>query len=82
MTMCISDKWDLRYKDRLPLDQHACEVLQDYVHLLPDSGRALDLASGLGGNAIFLAQQGLNTVAWDISRLALVYSLKYTPHSQ
>jgi SAM-dependent methyltransferase len=71
MTMCISDKWDLRYKDRLPLDQHACEVLQDYVHLLPDGGRALDLASGLGGNAIFLAQQGLNTVAWDISRLAI-----------
>ena len=71
MTMCISDKWDSRYKDRLSADQHACDVLQDYVHLLPSGGHALDLASGLGGNAIFLARQGLTTVAWDISSLAI-----------
>jgi tellurite methyltransferase len=34
---------------------------------LPDDGRALDLACGLGGNSILLAQQGLKVDAWDIA---------------
>ncbi len=67
----IADKWNSRYADRLPADQQACEVLQEYAHLLPRDGDALDLASGLGGNAIFLAQLGLNTRAWDISSIAV-----------
>jgi len=69
--MAIVDKWNSRYADRLPADQQASKVLQDYAHLLPHKGKALELASGLGGNAIFLAQHGLHTRAWDISSLAV-----------
>jgi tellurite methyltransferase len=42
-----------------------------HQHLLPIQGNALDLASGLGGNALILAQQGLQVEAWDISSVAL-----------
>jgi len=69
--MTIADKWNSRYADRLPADQQACEVLQEHAHLLPRNGDALELASGLGGNAIFLAQHGLSTCAWDISSIAV-----------
>jgi SAM-dependent methyltransferase len=46
-------------------------VLRENSYLLPNSGKALDLASGLGGNAIFLAQRGIETCAWDISTFAV-----------
>jgi tellurite methyltransferase len=55
----------------------AANVLQDHADLLPTSGSALDLACGLGGNAIFLAQQGLETHAWDISQAAIEKLLSY-----
>lgn len=46
-------------------------VLLEYAHLLPAAGSALDLACGMGGNALLLAAHGLRTCAWDISRGAL-----------
>lgn len=46
-------------------------VLRDYIHLLPEQGRALDVACGTGGNALLLAQLGLETFAWDISDTAI-----------
>lgn len=64
------NKWDRRYQfSRSPGE--ACWVLQEHQHLLPDSGRALDLACGLGANALLLAQRGLDTQAWDASTVAL-----------
>lgn len=63
-------KWDGRYADAvgegMPID-----VLVDNAHLLPASGLALDLACGLGGNALFLARRGLQTTAWDLSPVAI-----------
>lgn len=47
------------------------KVLEDFSHLLPESGRALDLACGSGENACFLANLGLATSAWDWSDQAL-----------
>ena len=46
-------------------------ILQAFQHLLPDQGKALDLACGLGANALFLAQHNLQTHAWDISSVAI-----------
>jgi SAM-dependent methyltransferase len=50
-------------------------VLLHNLHLLPVSdqghGQALELACGLGGNALLLAQQGLEVHAWDISPVAI-----------
>ncbi len=49
----------------------ASRVLQDFCHLLPDQGDALDLACGLGGNALFLAKTRLSVQAWDVSSVAI-----------
>ena len=65
----IEAKWDGIYQNTdysIPAD-----VLVENSFLLPSSGRALDLASGLGANALFLAEQGLSVHAWDISLVAL-----------
>lgn len=68
-----SDKWNNIYRSNntdmtnlLP-----ATVLQQFQHLLPKQGKALDLACGLGANAIQLAQHGLQTYAWDISSVAI-----------
>ncbi len=46
-------------------------MLQEFHHLLPLQGMALDLACGTGGNALLLAQHGLDTLAWDYAEGAL-----------
>lgn len=66
------DKWDRIYraaaKESIPAP---ARVLTENAHLLPPAGTALDLACGLGGNALFLAGRGLETHAFDISAEAL-----------
>jgi 2-polyprenyl-3-methyl-5-hydroxy-6-metoxy-1,4-benzoquinol methylase len=64
--MSIKSKWNERYRAATG-DRHALRVLKENLHLLPDNGRALDLACGEGGNSILLAQQGLNVDARDIA---------------
>jgi tellurite methyltransferase len=71
MTDPLVRKWNLRYTDADPVAARPCGVLEDYAHLLPARGRALDLACGLGGNAVFLTRRGLDTVAWDRSPVAI-----------
>ena len=67
--------WDQRHHragDRAP---PPAQVLAENAHLLPPRARvparALDLACGLGGNALFLAGQGLDVTAWDSSAVAI-----------
>ncbi len=67
----IRDKWDRIYSASTEDEPEAAEVLSNNAHLLPPSGDALDLACGLGGNALFLARRGFRVSAWDISPLAL-----------
>lgn len=64
------DKWNQRYHASVDLLSPS-RVLAENSHLLPRQGNALDLACGLGANAIFLAKQGLKTSAWDISDIAI-----------
>ena len=67
--LAIESKWDRIYKDSdfsVPAN-----VLLDNEFLLPEQGLALDLACGLGENALFLAEKGLESNAWDISSVAL-----------
>jgi tellurite methyltransferase len=71
MTDPLVRKWNLRYEEADPVAAGPCAVLEEYTHLLPARGRALDLACGLGGNAAFLARRGLDTVAWDLSPVAI-----------
>ena len=66
------EKWNQRY---LSVDRTqpsvAAEVLLNHSYLLPSQGRALDLACGLGGNALLLSRHGLETYAWDFSDVAI-----------
>ena len=61
------DKWDARYQEAAAPAEPAL-VLRDNLHLLPPQGRALEVACGLGGNALALARHGLAVSAWDLSR--------------
>lgn len=69
--MSSREKWNDRYRSVNTAIPEATEVLLAYRHLLPASGKALDLACGRAGNAFLLARQGLETTAWDISDEAI-----------
>jgi SAM-dependent methyltransferase len=69
--MSDAAKWNERYRDAVVGDSDPVQVLRDYAHLLPAHGAALDLACGLGANALLLAARGLDTLAWDISAIAV-----------
>lgn len=64
------EKWNRRYAEAEAMPRVA-QVLYENRHLLPATGEALDLACGLGGNALFLAEAGLRVQAWDISSVAI-----------
>ena len=64
-------KWDEAYQNADIATVKPAQVLSENAHLLPSSllqsSNALDLACGRAGNAIFLAEQGFNVDAVDIS---------------
>tara|TARA_Y100001934_G_scaffold66733_1_gene82854 strand:+ start:7378 stop:7938 length:561 start_codon:yes stop_codon:yes gene_type:complete len=64
------DKWNRIYADRTEPGAPATALVR-YAHLLPATGDALDVASGLGANARFLADRGLAAQAWDVSDVAI-----------
>lgn len=72
-------KWDQKYQAQLENDSKNAKnpspawVLQHHAELLPLKGKGLDLACGLGGNALFMARCGLKVEAWDISDVALTH---------
>ena len=61
------DKWNECYQDADIASAIPSQILKENSHLLPEAGRALDLACGRGGNAIFLANHGLSVDAYDNS---------------
>ena len=66
----LQAKWDAIYSQSGTFPT-ACKLLETHGYLLPKQGKALDLACGLGGNALMLAAKGLSVEAWDISGIAL-----------
>jgi SAM-dependent methyltransferase len=71
MSESDADKWNRRYREAENVQPVPAFVLSEYAHLLPARGAALELAAGLGGNALLLARLGLNVTAWDISAQAM-----------
>ncbi|WP_273151139.1 class I SAM-dependent methyltransferase [Methylophaga thiooxydans] len=65
------EKWDRIYSNRPDTNPVTAEVLQHNQHLLPETGHVLDLACGLGGNSLLLAEKGLTVSCWDISPVAI-----------
>jgi len=70
MTEEITTKWNERYR-AAEGEATACYALREFAHLLPHEGEALDLACGRGGNALLLAEHGLQVQAWDLSSVAI-----------
>ena len=67
----VISKWNHIYNESGQKCYPAIQVLIENDFLLPVTGTALDLACGLGANAIFLAELGLAVTAWDISSVAI-----------
>ena len=67
----MSHKWDAIYAQLDVESSLPVSVLTENEFLLPKVGTALDLACGLGANALFLAHQGMAVTAWDISIVAI-----------
>jgi tellurite methyltransferase len=67
----LQQKWDARYLGVGDAVPHAARVLADNLYLLPAGGVALDLACGLGGNALLMAERGMQVAAWDVSPVAI-----------
>jgi SAM-dependent methyltransferase len=64
-------RWDERFgKKDFALGKEPNPFLKKHIRLLP-KGRALDIASGEGRNAVFLAQHGFEVDAADISERGL-----------
>ncbi|RJQ57133.1 MAG: class I SAM-dependent methyltransferase [Desulfobacteraceae bacterium] len=63
------EKWNEKYR-RKRFSASPSAVVKSYVHL-SSAGRALDIATGSGRNALFLADRGFVVDALDISDVAL-----------
>lgn len=70
MTEQLIAKWDAYYQDT-DSECFPTQLLRQHMYMLPKEGTALDLACGLGANAILMAEAGLNVDAWDISGVAI-----------
>ncbi|WP_455206380.1 class I SAM-dependent methyltransferase [Kaarinaea lacus] len=81
--MADRQQWNERYRENLTVNSPTpAAVLIQNAHLLPKDGVAMDLACGLGGNAIYMAQRGLQVVAWDYSTIAVEQLNQYaTQHN-
>src|SRR5947207_5733283 len=74
MSRADRERWEKKYAAGNPNPAFAPDpLLVQYAHLLPRQGLALDVACGVGQNAVFLAERGLEVVAVDVSLAALRY---------
>ena len=69
-------RWDTRFgKKEFALGKKPNPFLRKHIRLLP-KGKALDIAAGEGRNAVFLAQNGFEVDAVDISEKGLMKAQK------
>lgn len=67
----LRQNWDAVYRQGEISDNRHAEVLSENAFLLPQKGRSLDLACGLGTNTRLLAAADLAVFAWDIPTVAV-----------
>ncbi|MBV8762678.1 MAG: class I SAM-dependent methyltransferase [Deltaproteobacteria bacterium] len=65
------ERWNATWRERAGELERPARFLEEHAHLLPASGKALDLAGGAGRNAIWLARRGLDVTLVDVSDVAL-----------
>ena len=69
MTSKDRRKWNTRYCKKTTLPK-VRPIIERFYHLA-QKGSVLDLAAGLGSNALFLAKKGFTVFAIDVSEVAL-----------
>ena len=70
------ERWDKKYADAIPHPDEPDPILAEYRNLLDGQGRALDVACGMGHNAMYLARLGYQVVAIDGSMVGLRHCRK------
>lgn len=76
MSESDQQRWDAKYSDKTVAElKPADDWLRQHAAPLA-AGRALDLACGLGHNALWLAQQGWHVDAVDVSPVGLVLAAR------
>ena len=78
----MTSKWNQQYQDADFSLAKPAKVLLENSHLLATSGKALDLACGLAGNAIFLEKQGFQLDAIDNSSVLIQKLQQYINDKQ
>jgi SAM-dependent methyltransferase len=71
MSRSDATKWDARYREGSHTSRDPSAFLLSLDDLLPRQGRALDVAGGVGRNALWLAQRGLEVTLADVSPVGL-----------
>jgi 2-polyprenyl-3-methyl-5-hydroxy-6-metoxy-1,4-benzoquinol methylase len=74
MTAGDAARWDTRYRDREAATAAKAPdalIASGFVDLIPTVGRALDVACGVGAQALWLALRGLDVEAIDVSTEAV-----------
>ena len=71
MATADRDRWDPKHAARGAAEPAPPAALHGREALLPVGGRALDVACGLGGVAVWLALRGFDVDAVDVSPVAL-----------
>ena len=64
-------EWDERYRQGRGMPEEPSALLVENRALLPPKGRALDIATGSGRNALYLASLGFRVTGVDVSRVAV-----------
>ena len=71
MSLSDQERWNRKYTaGEGPAHFRPKAILTEHVHLL-SGGRALDVACGFGGNALYLAERGYRVDAVDVSGVGL-----------
>lgn len=77
----VKNKWNNRYES-VHVPNQVIDVLELNLHLLPGTGKSLDLACGLGGNALRMSELGYESHAWDISDKAIDKVVEFSKERQ
>jgi tellurite methyltransferase len=65
------ERWNAKWRQRAGELELATPFLVEHAGVLPDRGKALDVAGGAGRNAVWLARRGLDVTLVDVSDVAI-----------
>jgi len=86
MSTCMSDadrlRWDAQYADSGPAHVGVPTVFAQHADEFPMAGRALDIACGQGGTAVWLARRGMQVLGVDISPVAISHAYQLAARNQ